>query len=60
MGTTRKTVRKQQEISPNSRRIICSKEVRVVQRMPITTILTLAEIRTNRARDHTGFLKRCE
>jgi hypothetical protein len=57
MGTKTKTARKQQKISPNSRRIICSKEVNVLQRMPVTAILTLAEVKINRARAHTGFLK---
>jgi len=57
MGTTTNTARKQEKISPNSRRSICSKEVRVVQRIPVAAILTLAETRTNRARAHTGFLK---
>jgi hypothetical protein len=60
MGTTTNTARKQEKISPNSRRSICSKEVSVVQRMPVAAILTLAETKTNRARAHTGFLKSCE
>lgn len=57
MGTTIKTARKLEKISPNSRRSICSKEVSVVQRIPVTAMLTLAETKTNKASAHTGFLK---
>jgi len=57
MGITIKTARKQQKIRPNSRSIICSKEVSVLQRIPVAVILTLAETKTNRAMAHTGFLK---
>jgi hypothetical protein len=60
MGTTIKTAIKQEKISPNSSSIICSKEVRVVQRIPVAAMLTLAETMINKARAHTGFLKSCE
>jgi len=60
MGMRPNIVRKQQRIIPISRRIVCSNEVSVAQRIPATVMPTLAETRRNRARPHTGFLKSCE